>query len=46
MRISTFKYAALLSLIYIMGCVKGDFDAPPSTLPEVSADKIITFDKR
>jgi len=45
MRISTFKYAALLSLIYIMGCVKGDFDAPPSTLPEVSADKIITFDK-
>jgi len=28
-----------------MGCVKGDFDAPPSTLPEVSADKIITFDK-
>ncbi len=32
-------------LFSILGCVKGDFDAPPTGFPEISEDQVITFDK-
>ncbi|MFN8339937.1 MAG: DUF5689 domain-containing protein [Saprospiraceae bacterium] len=34
----------LLAGMLILGCAKGDWDAPPSNLPEISKDLIISFD--
>lgn len=34
----------LLAGMLILGCAKGDWDAPPSNLPEINKDLIISFD--
>ncbi|MCZ2339341.1 MAG: DUF5689 domain-containing protein [Chitinophagales bacterium] len=36
--------ALMLSTFFVSGCLKGDFDSPPSNIPEIKADQIMTFD--
>lgn len=35
----------LWSIATLSGCLKGEFDAPPSNIPAITDDQIITFDK-
>lgn len=35
----------LSSTLFISGCLKGDFDAPPTNIPEIKDEQIISFDK-
>ncbi len=35
----------LSSTLFISGCLKGDFDVPPTNIPEIKDDQIISFDK-
>jgi hypothetical protein len=42
---STLLIFTLMTTFLISGCLKGDFDAPPTNIPEIKDDQIITFDK-
>lgn len=37
--------AVLFSMFHVTGCLKGDFDTPPSNIPEIKNEQIITFDQ-
>jgi hypothetical protein len=46
---SIFKKSLILVSIFftviLSGCIKGEFDKPPTDFPEISKDQIISFDK-
>ncbi len=42
---SLFLITGFCAVITITGCLKGEFDAPPTGFPEITSDKILTFDK-
>lgn len=40
-----FALFIVITMFSISGCLKGDFDTPPTNIPEIKDEQIITFDK-